>query len=237
MKNFKALLSTMLLFVIITSCTLAQKREFTEKNFPVESFTKVEVEIIGNIIYTQSSKVSVRAEGDKELVDKLLISVNKGVLKLDFEDKQKIKGKKKLTVYISSPAIEEIDMDGVGNFNMDGVVTAENLIIDFEGVGNFEAKQLQCTNLKASYEGVGNLLLGGTTNFLELTSEGVGSIDTQKLKAKNAIVKAEGVGSVKCYASESIDLTNSGVGSLTYYGNPTVKNLSNSGIGKIRDGN
>ena len=120
---------------------------------------------------------------------------------------------------------------------MEGLVAANNLTIDFEGVGNFEAMNLECTNIKANYEGVGNLKLGGTTNYLEVSSEGVGNVNTQNLKAKNAVIRAEGVGSVKCSASESIDLKNSGVGSITYYGNPTVKNLSNSGIGKIRDGN
>lgn len=234
MKNFKTLLSTMLLLVIVTSCTLAQKREIIEKNYPIQSFTSVEADIVGNIIYTQSNSVYVTVEGDKELVDKLKVTENNGVLKLTYKQKETNKGKKRLTVYISSPAIEEIEMDGVGNFILEGFVAADNLTIDFEGVGNFEAMYLQSINIKASYEGVGNLKLGGTTDFLEVTSEGVGSVDTEKLEAKKAIVRAEGVGSVKCFASESIDINNSGIGSVTYYGNPVEKNLKNSGIGKIR---
>ncbi len=236
MKNFKTLLSTMLLLVIITSCTLAQKREIIEKNYPIQSFFSVEADIVGNIIYTQSNSVYVSATGDKELIDKLKVTEKNGILTLIYKQKQNIKGKKKLTVYISSPTIEEIEMDGVGNFVLEGFVAAENLSIDFEGVGNFEAMDLQSTNIKASYEGVGNLKLGGSTEFLEVRSRGVGSVDTQKLEAKKAIVRAEGVGSVKCFASESIDINNSGIGSVTYYGNTVEKNLKNSGIGKIRAG-
>ena len=219
MKNFKFLLSTLLLVVLTTSCTLAQKRTITNKTYPIHSFTMVESDIVGNVIYTQSNSVVVRAEGDEELVDNLRITEKDGVLKVFFYDQQKTKkmNKKKLTVYLSSPSIEEIDVEGVGNWNMKGLVKADNLKIEFEGVGNFEALELQSTNIKASYEGVG-------------------SINTQKLKAKKAVVKSEGVGSVKCYASESIDLNNSGVGSITYYGNPTLKNMNNSGIGKIRAG-
>ena len=196
----------MLLLVIVTSCTLAQKREIIEKNYPIQSFTSVEADIVGNIIYTQSNSVYVTVEGDKELVDKLKVTENNGVLKLTYKQKETNKGKKRLTVYISSPAIEEIEMDGVGNFFLEGFVAADNLTIDFEGVGNFEAMDLQSTNIKASYEGVGNLKLGGSTEFLE----------------------------VRWFASESIDINNSGIGSVTYYGNPVEKNLKNSGIGKIR---
>ena len=238
MKNLKAVVSIMMLLIITSSCTLAQKREIIEKSYPIQSFSSVEADIVGNIIYTQSSKTSVRVEGDKNLVDRLLVAADNEVLKLYYEKKQKNIGKKKLTmtIYITSPAIEKINMDGVGNFVLEGLIAAENLTIDFEGVGNFKAMQLQSNSIDASYEGVGNLELGGTTDFLELSSKGVGSVDTQKLEAKNAIVRAEGVGSVKCYASESIDLNNRGVGGITYYGNPVVTNLNKSGIGKIKAG-
>ena len=237
MRNFKAVVSIMMLLIITSSCTLPQKREIIEKSYPIQSFSSVEADIVGNIIYTQSSKTSVRVEGDKNLVDRLLVAADNEVLKLYYyEKKQKNISKKKLTIYITSPAIEKINMDGVGNFVLEGLIAAENLTIDFEGVGNFKAMQLQSNSIDASYEGVGNLELGGTTDFLELSSKGVGSVDTQKLEAKNAIVRAEGVGSVKCYASESIDLNNRGVGGITYYGNPVVTNLNKSDIGKIKAG-
>jgi len=236
MKNLKLLLSTLLLVVIATSCTLAQKREFTNKTYTIQSFTSVESDVVGNVIYTQSNKVSARAEGDKELVDNLRITDKNGMLKIDNQRNLKSNGKKKLTIYISSPTIENIEIDGVGNWTLEGKVKADNLAIDFEGIGNLKALELQSKNIKASYEGVGNLTLGGTTDFLEITSESVGNINSEKLIAKKAIIRSSGVGSVKCYASESIDLTNNGVGSITYYGNPTVKNMNNSGIGKIRAG-
>lgn len=237
MKNLKAVVPIMMLLIITSSCTLAQKREIIEKSYPIQSFSSVEADIVGNIIYTQSSKTSVRVEGDKNLVDRLLVAADNEVLKLYYyEKKQKNISKKKLTIYITSPAIEKINMDGVGNFVLEGLIAAENLTIDFEGVGNFKAMQLQSNSIDASYKGVGNLELGGTTDFLKLSSKGVGNIDTQKLEAKNAIVRAEGVGSVKCYASESIDLNNRGVGGITYYGNPVVTNLNKSDIGKIKAG-
>ena len=237
MKNFNLFLTTLLLVLIATSCTFAQKRLITNKTYPVQSFTSVESDIVANVIYTQANTVSVRAEGDKELIDNIRITEKNGELKISHNKKLRTKARKNLTIYLSSPTITKLDIDGVGNWNMKGKVVAENLNIDFDGVGNFEALELQSINIKASYEGVGNLTLGGTTDFLEITAEGVGSINSQKLKAKSTVVKSSGVGSVKCYASESIDLDNTGIGSITYYGNPEVKKTKNSGIGKIKAGN
>ncbi len=236
MKKLKVLLSALLLVVITTSCTLAQKREFTNKTFPVPSFSSIKFDAVAKVIYTQSNKVSLRAEGDKEMVNNLDISVKKNVLKIDHKRRFNSKNKKSLTIYISSPTIEAIDVEGVGNWNLEGKIKADNLKIKFEGVGNFEALNLESQTIKADYKGVGNLTLGGSTEFIEIESEGVGSVNTQKLIAKNAVVRSSGVGSVKCYASDSIDLNNNGVGSLTYYGNPTVKNMNNSGVGKIKQG-
>ncbi len=236
MKNLMLFLSALYVIVITTSCTFAQNKVLTTKTFPLQSFTSVESDIVGNIIYTQSSKVSIQAEGDKELIDNLRVNEKNGVLKVTHVLKINIKNKKKLTLYISSPTIVSIDSDGVGNWVMKGKVKADNLKIEFDGVGNFEALDLESNKIKVDYEGVGNLSLGGSANFLVIESEGVGSVNAENMRAKNAIIKSSGVGSVKCYASESIDLTNSGVGSITYYGNPTVKNMKNTGVGKIKAG-
>lgn len=236
MKNLKLFLSALYVIVITTSCTFAQNKVLTTKTFPLQSFTSVESDIVGSIIYTQSSKVSIQAEGDKELIDNLRVNEKNGVLKVTQVLKINIKNKKKLTLYISSPTIVSIDSDGVGNWVMKGKVKADNLKIEFDGVGNFEAFDLESNKIKVDYEGVGNLSLGGSANFLVIESEGVGSVNAENMRAKNAIIKSSGVGSVKCYASESIDLTNSGVGSITYYGNPTVKNMKNTGVGKIKAG-
>lgn len=238
MKNFKTVLFvTLLIFVSVTSCTFAGKGETIEKDYPtIESFTSVKSDIVANIEYTQSDIVKVRVKGDKKLVENLMVSETDGVLNLYSVKKLSTKGQKRMAVYISSPTLEKIDMKGVGNFVLNGFVEAETLTVNFEGVGNFEGMDLKSNTIKASYRGVGNLKLGGKADLLELRSEGVGNVNTKELKAKDVMVKAEGVGSVKCYASESIDLTNSGVGSITYFGNPVVDNLTNSGVGKIIPG-
>lgn len=235
MNKIKALLLLLVTIATATSCTYAQKQQLaTNKTFPIQSFTSVEVNIVGNVIYNQSNNTSVRAEGNEELVNRLLVKEKNGKLEIDLQEKLNKKKKKKLTVYISSPTIEMIEMDGVGNFEMEGNVKTPNLEIDFEGVGNFKAMALESKAIEVEYEGVGNITLGGTTDFLDLTFTGVGSAKTQDLKAKKAIIKSDGVGNVKCYASESIDVENNSVGSVSYYGNPKIKNITNNALGKVR---
>ncbi|NLZ94661.1 MAG: hypothetical protein GX921_02400, partial [Bacteroidales bacterium] len=50
MKNLKTILSVTLLLVMgVTSCTFTNKQETTELDYPIESFTSVNSEIVANI--------------------------------------------------------------------------------------------------------------------------------------------------------------------------------------------
>ncbi|HTN69154.1 MAG TPA: head GIN domain-containing protein [Dysgonamonadaceae bacterium] len=236
MKKLKVILSLLMFILIATSSTCVQKKVFTDKTYPIQSFSSIKSNVVANIIYTQSNKVSVKAEGDEKMIDNLTISERNGLLEIKTNGKIRNKKKSDLTIYLSSPSIESIENSGVGNFKLNGKIKADNITVNFEGVGNFEASDLESLNIKTNYEGVGNLTLGGTSNLIEIKSEGVGRVNTQNLIAKNAIVISSGVGSVKCYASNSIDIINNGVGSITYYGNPTIKNVENSGVGKVKHG-
>lgn len=238
MKQIKGILSVALLLIVgITSCTFSGKREIVEEEFPaIESFSAVKSDIVANIEYTQSDIVKIRVKGDKKLVDNIVVSETDGVLNLSLVKNLNTMSQKRMAVYISSPTLEKIDIIGVGNFTLNGFVEAETLTINYKGVGNFEGMDLKCNTIKANNEGVGNMRLAGTTDLVEIKSAGVGNVEAKELKAKDAIVKAHGVGKVECYASENIDLSNSGVGSITYYGKPVVDNLTNSGVGKIVPG-
>ena len=102
------------------------------KNFNVGNFSAIEAGIVGNIIFTQPDATSVIAEGDKELVNRLIVTVEDDELKLSLEDNSKIKYKNRkprLTVMVSSPNLYKIDSDGVGNISLDGVVKRKNCIL------------------------------------------------------------------------------------------------------------
>ncbi len=236
MKKLNANYLLLMLVVLATSCSYAQETTVIDKTYPVQSFSSIDYDAAGKVIFTQSEKTSVRAEGDKRMIDRLDVSVSNGILKINQKTKRNLRSNKYLTIYISSPTIEVIDVDGVGNWVLQGKVKSKNLKIDFGGVGNFEALDLESENINTIYEGVGNLTLGGTAQFVKIKSKGVGNLNSEELTATNVVVISSGVGNVKLYASESIDINNEGVGNVTYYGNPETKKINRSGIGKVNQG-
>jgi len=236
MKNLNSLLVTLLFVVFGISNASAKSAEPFSKNYKIKSFSSVNANTVADIVYSQSDKVSVKAEGSQEMIEHLQISVNRGVLTIENDKEFNNQNNEPLIIYLSSPSIESIETRGMGNWNLLGKVKSDDLVIKSDGIGNFHALDLESKKICLKYGGIGNLKLGGTTNLVEIVSNGVGNIDCQNLVSKTTMVKSTKIGKVKCFASESLGLFNEGLGEITYLGNPTFKNFQNSGMGKINEG-
>ena len=73
------------------------------------------------------------------------------------------------------------------------------------------------------------------TDRLKVVNSGVGSIEAKDLKALNVKASVSGVGSISCYASNKLEGSVSGVGSLKYAGHPKQVDKHRSGVGSISE--
>lgn len=237
----KTSISLALVLMLITSCanSKAQTWGYATDEFEVAQFSAIKSSIVGNIEINQSNSVKVTAEGSERLLDILEVRIDGNKLILDMDSKllRKInKDNEKLTVYISTPTLFEIESEGVGNFFIKGTFETPRLTFDSEGVGNIKADNIITEFVRINSEGVGNITIAGETLETEIESEGVGNINAKDLLSLRTIVSSEGIGNVSCYASEYLRATSSGIGNVTYYGNPLEIDLSKEGIGKIKSG-
>lgn len=237
MKMNASFLWTMLMIVSLgTGELMAQE---VSRSFDVSPFHMIDSDIVGNVVYAQSEEgFSVEAEGDEELVENLRVEVKDQRLILRDEKKtgRKLIGRfraNKLTVKISSPELVRIQSDGAGGITLEGKVVTDRLEIESDGVGNVEADDLHSIQLRVDSDGVGHVRLRGSGKKAILSSSGVGGIDAQHYQAEDVIVELLGMGGIKCYASHEIELYGKGVGGITYYGDPDIKALDKSGVGKI----
>ncbi len=105
-----------------------------------------------------------------------------------------------------------------------------------EGAGLADLRNISGDRVDIQFEGAGKLVATGKVKLLKLSAEGVGDIDTKALLAQHATVSFQGIGAVAVYASERLDATVQGMGSLNYYGNPKVVNKTVEGIGSVKAG-
>ena len=115
------------------------------------------------------------------------------------------------------------------------VYTCDLIKLENSGAASINMDSLDTDIIEIANSGVGHISIGGVADNVVLSNSGVGSIDASKLKALNVKARVSGVGSIDCYASESINGSVSGVGSLNYNGHPKHKETHRSGVGSINE--
>lgn len=206
---------------------------YITRDYKVGSFGKLNLSVVADIHYTQSvdGSTTLQVHGPDNMVELIKVGVKNNTLTLSFTEKNV---KPDLKIYISSPQLIDIKFSGVGSLVIEEKLETPSLNIYNQGVGNVTIKKLVCERLDLHTSGVGGCKIQGEADLVNLSAKGVGDIDASNLKAKQVVVRTGGVGNVSCYAIESLTATVSGVGNISYRGNPTEKNLKRSGMGTIK---
>ena len=125
-----------------------------------------------------------------------------------------------------------------GSYSATQAISVRMTLPDLEAISSTGAADIQVTSVKndqltISWQGAGRIEAAGDTKFVHISSTGAGKIDTGKLRAERAKVSVTGAAQVDVYANQQLDVTVSGVGQVTYGGNPPVVNKSVTGLGGI----
>ena len=109
----------------------------------------------------------------------------------------------------------------------------ELVAISSRGAGEITIQDANSDNLKIESTGAASVRAVGKVKNATISSMGAGDIDATRLQAEKARVTVAGAASVNVYVTEQLDVSVSGVGSVTYGGNPKTVNKSVSGIGSV----
>lgn len=155
----------------------------------------------------QQVKVTI----DDNLWDNLIAEVHGGQLELDWDKGCQPDNDCKVEIVV--PRLEEVSIHGACNAEIEG----------FKG-----------DRFRYNLSGAGDLTMDGEVKDLEIKVSGAGNADTRDLKAQNVEVTVSGAGNAEVHAEQSIRARVSGVGKVTYYGDPEHKSTKVSGIGSIK---
>ena len=207
MKTLHKLLATSLLVAAAPLAFAAQE----SRDLP--TFKSITSQGVYRLVVTSGQPQSVVVSGDEGMLTKLSTKVVGDDLVISLPEENHVKWKEKLTITIGVAQLAKLQMEGVGDTSL---------------------SQLSGDKFQLHYRGVGSLSASGHVQNFVLDAEGVGTINARDLDAKSVQAHLAGVGSAKVRASESLNATLEGVGSLTYYGNPKQVSKSSDGIGSVR---
>ncbi len=237
MKNI--LICSALIVLFLTNCISAFDKKVkgsgnvTTEQRPVSAFDKIEVDGVFKVFLTQGNAESVEVEIDDNLQQYVKVYNEGNKLILDIEKGINWSKTTKNNVYITLKNINQLDIEGVCSVETRTMLKGDYLKLEVNGVSN-STLELNCNRLEVNLSGVGNTDLSGETIEFIVKKDGVGSLKARDMKAAKVNIKNSGVGSADVYASQELEMRNSGVGSITYSGDAIIKRSDSDGVGRIR---
>ncbi len=113
------------------------------------------------------------------------------------------------------------------------ISTPELSILAMSGAGKTRVNGIRNDQFSLELSGAGSVILEGKTKALKLNLSGAGSINAEALKAEEVKVASSGAGKIDLFARNLLDVQISGVGAVSYRGNPKTINQRVSGLGKL----
>lgn len=188
--------------VLAASSAVAETPEKTSETYPLTGFSKVLVEGIYDVEIEVGPQWSVRVSGDGATMARSKVSVSSGALVLATEKRErgeKRREKHSVTAIVTMPAL-----DGV----------------EIKGVGNVVAKGIDASAFLVKLSGVGDIDLAGRCDAITVELAGVGEVDAEGLQCRTARARLAGVGDVSVFARDEADATAAGIGAIDIYGSP-----------------
>jgi hypothetical protein len=239
MKTYHYFLA--LAFLAVLSCTSRSSRERQESGENVTDERKLngisEVKISGilNIYLKQGDNESVRVEGDEKAVSLLEIIENGEVLEIGYKDEDNVKNIfEDFTpdIYVTVSDLSKLSFEGVGNIQTESAFQVDGIVISGDGIGKIDL-EIEANTIEATFNMMGNIVLKGSVETINLSNEGMGKIDASKLISQKMTLSSSGIGMVEVYCEEELSITVNGIGSVNYSGNPKVIKEDINGIGKV----
>ena len=205
--------------LILTGATVMAQSTKGNKNVVKEertvgTFTGIEVGGAFNIFLTQNDKTSLTIEADENLMEHITTEVSNGVLEIGSRN---IRNATRLNIYISTPAIESLEISGAATLKTENALQAEILSIDASGAsrGNLE---ISATNIEIEASGASQLKLTGYAETQKINASGASEVDAAGLETKITTAEASGASNVTVNASEKVERETSGAGSIKIIG-------------------
>ena len=236
MKTTQYLL-TFVAIVSLTVTSFAQKisgnGNVVKQDRSVDPFSEIEIGGVLNVYLEQGDTESLTVEADENLLD-IIETENRGnTLIVRLKKGIELKKAEQKDVYITLRTIDRLEIGGVVHVESTTPLETDDLDLEIGGVSQTDL-ELRCDRLTARADMVGGLTLRGEVREATIKNGGVGSLKAFDLKVDKLTIANSGVGSAEVQAQDEISITSSGIGSVRYKGDPVVKELNTSGIGKVK---
>jgi hypothetical protein len=200
----------------------------------VEDFSRVTLSGIGNLYIEQGDENAVVIEAEDNIVPKIVTRVNGGKLYIEMEHGFNIIPTDEINYYVTVKNVEQIQVTGAGNVNIENAINVDNVDVDLSGFGSVDINEIYGNELNVSLSGAGDINIAGVVQSQRIKISGAGNYSAGDLQSQEADVVVSGLGDTTLWVEEDLSVVISGGGNIDYYGNPRTSRTI-SGLGNLRN--
>ena len=176
----------------------------------VAEFTSIDAGGAFDIYLGQAEKTEVVVETEAANMEKVLVRVNNGTLEISSKG---IKNTDKLNVYITSPAIENIDIHGAAS--LEGLTSLKGANLKIRASGASDARlEVYYDQLESDVSGAATLRLSGNVRVHHARVSGAGDLKASELVTGVTKASASGAASATVNASREVVSDTQGAGTI-----------------------
>jgi phage shock protein PspC (stress-responsive transcriptional regulator) len=203
--------------------------------YDLSGYNQIQIDGNLNVEIQQGDSYSFYIEGDNDFAKNFnaQTSGNQLTIASDFKWKNITGGSKKGTVYITTPTLTHLEINGLNNVTIKGLKT-DNLKIESNGASanNFN---IEVKNLTLELNGASKVILRGSAHKAVMESSGASRINASGLEINNANIDLNAASTAHVWVKENLKTNLSGASKIIYKGNPKIQSQTNGGSSISRE--
>jgi len=221
-----------ILIILITALPILLEAQRSEIEQELETFDQITFN--GNFMVSlhQGDRQGIVLEGKEAVLSVMEIRQRNGRVTIGPADREEWKTMKKVYVKVYFQEMSKMVFNGISRVESETPLLATSLTIQCNGIRNLNL-HLVVNELDAEFNGTGNTYLYGRAEDARIAYTGVGKLKAFNLKTEHMRIHSTGIGRVEVCALTTLDVQASGIGSVNYKGNPEIRHLDRTGIGRV----
>lgn len=240
MKNLSLSIYFFSIISIVSSCTFVNTDRSgssgvrQEKVFEVSEFDEIEYGSAFEVEIKKGISFKVTANGDESDIADLSVEVIGGVLIINYGNGDLFSqiSRGKMSLLIETPAtLRSVNLGGASETKVSGFDSFDSFSMDISGASQFELNAA-VKKLKIDISGASNVTLNQDLATLEGQISGASTLTANQKSVLAVVLDLSGASTADLNVEEKLDVEVSGASTVTYSGNPQVKEQT-SGAGRV----
>ncbi len=199
----------------------------------VKDFTGVVCNVMADVSLMQDAEFYFKVTGPDNVIELTTTTVQNNLLIIGTNEC--FNGNANLSIEISAPDINFINLSGLGTIETVGNINTDIVQVELYGIGEIDA-DFQADSLYTTISGTGVVNYGGEVYRHIVSSSGIFTLNSYPMITNHTFLSITGVGDSYVNAQESLTVIISGEGNVYYKGDPVIQSQI-EGSGEIIDSN